>query len=245
MKKQNQTTSLTPSHNTPHADAPSALTVRVGEITFPDGVETLGEKANFLHAYSVEASKRSTAAAILAGWVLAVARSTCAHGQWLGWLESNVSFGIRTAQNYLSLYAQTVGERRAAMRRPVALDVPPTLAELEEAAHDVDGKALSSLYKSTRLIAPAANWGGAGRGQGRKARSAEDEAAELDEIANNPALLYAAIKGPLDELWRLHRERNVFAHLGDAELEEVANILQPLYKTAAGTLADRRTGRAR
>ena len=40
MKKQNQTTPLT--HDTPHADAPSALTVRVGEITFPDGLESIG-----------------------------------------------------------------------------------------------------------------------------------------------------------------------------------------------------------
>ena len=53
------------------AAEPSALTVRAcDEITFPPGVETLGEKANFLHAYSIEASKRSTGAAILAGWVL-------------------------------------------------------------------------------------------------------------------------------------------------------------------------------
>ena len=106
---------------------PSALTVRAcDEITFPPGVETLGEKANFLHAYSIEASKRSTGAAILAGWVLSVARSTCAHGQWIEWLDKNVSFNRRTAQNYLTLYAQTVGARRAEMRRPIPLTTPPT-----------------------------------------------------------------------------------------------------------------------
>lgn len=219
---------------------PSALTVRAcDEITFPPGVETLGEKANFLHAYSIEASKRSTGAAILAGWVLSVARSTCAHGQWLGWLQQNVNFTIRTANNYLTLYAQTVGARRAEMRRPIPLTTPPTADELEAAAHDVDGKALSALYKSTRLIAAPANWGGAGRGQGRKPRDAEKEAAELDAIANNPALLFAAVKGPLDELWRLHRERDVFARLGDEELRDVVNVLQPLYKCAAGVLEDR------
>ena len=59
----------------------TALTVRLGEIAFPEGVETLGEKANYLHRCSVEYSKKSAGAAILAGWVLTVARSTCAHGQ--------------------------------------------------------------------------------------------------------------------------------------------------------------------
>ena len=114
--------------------AATALTVRACEIVFPQGVETLGEKANYLHAYSVEASKRSTGAAILAGWVLSVARSTCAYGQWYKWLEDNVNFGKSTAANYLSLYAQTLGAQRAAMRRPIALDVQPTEDELEAQA---------------------------------------------------------------------------------------------------------------
>ena len=219
---------------------PSAITVRAcDEITFPPGVETLGEKANFLHAYSIEASKRSTGAAILAGWVLSVARSTCAHGQWLGWLEKNVNFHRSTANHYLTLYAQTVGARRAEMRRPIPLTTPPTVDELEAAAHDVDGKALSALYKSTRLIAASANWGGAGRGQGRKPRDAEAEAAELDEIANNPALLFAAVKGPLDELWRLHSERDVFARLGDAELSDVVSVLKTLSDAATKALVSK------
>ena len=239
MKKQETGRAVAPRppQQSPEPAEPSALTVRAcDEITFPPGVETLGEKANFLHAYSIEASKRSTGAAILAGWVLSVARSTCAHGQWMQWLATNVSFGKSTAANYLTLYAQTVGARRAEMRRPIPLTTPPTVDELEAAAHDVDGKALSALYKSTRLIAAPANWGGAGRGQGRKPRDAEAEAAELDAIANNPALLFAAVKGPLDELWRLHRERDVFARLGDEELSDVVSVLKSLSDAATKAL---------
>ena len=242
MKKQETGRAVAPrpQQQSPEPAEPSALTVRAcDEITFPPGVETLGEKANFLHAYSIEASKRSTGAAILAGWVLSVARSTCAHGQWIEWLDKNVSFNRRTAQNYLTLYAQTVGARRAEMRRPIPLTTPPTVDELEAAAHDVDGKALSALYKSTRLIAASANWGGAGRGQGRKPRDAEAEAAELDAIANNPALLFAAVKGPLDELWRLYCERDVFARLGDAELSDVVSVLKTLSDAATKALVSK------
>ena len=119
---------------TPEPVETTALTVRMGELTFPDGVETLGEKANYLHACSLESAKRATGAAILAGWVLAVARQTCAHGQWIAWLEKNVNFARSTAANYLSLYEQTIGAKRAEMRRPLALDVPPSEDELEEAA---------------------------------------------------------------------------------------------------------------
>ena len=99
----------------------TALTVRLGEIAFPEGVETLGEKANYLHRCSVEYSKKSAGAAILAGWVLSVARSTCAHGQWIGWREKNVNFDRRTATNYMSLYAQTLGAARATARRRISI----------------------------------------------------------------------------------------------------------------------------
>ena len=213
----------------------TALTVRACEIIFPQGVETLGEKANYLHAYSVEASKRSTGAAILAGWVLSVARSTCAYGQWNAWLEKNVSFGARTASNYLALYAQTLGAQRAAMRRPIALDVQPTEDELEAAAHDVDGKALSSLYKSTRLIRTSENWGGAGRGQGRKPKreaTAEEEVIALDEIANTPAVLYTLCRDPLHKLNDLQREQNFIDRLEFVELSEVYSILKVLFGAA-------------
>lgn len=216
----------------------TALTVRLSEITFPEGVETLGDKANWLHQCSVELSKKSTGAAILAGWVLSVARSTCAYGQWMSWLDQNVSFGRTTAQNYMSLYSQTIGAKRAAMRRPIALSVEPTVDELEAAAHDVDGKALSSLYKSTRLMAASGNWGGAGRGQGRKPKN-EEVAQKLDEVANMEPLLWASAKGALDNLVQLDANRDFLHRLSDEHLATVSEILTNLSKKAAELLMER------
>ena len=218
----------------------TALTVRACEIIFPQGVETLGEKVNFLHSYSVECSKRSTGAAILAGWVLSVARSTCAHGQWLEWLEQNVSFDRRTATNYLSLYAQTLGAQRAAMRRPIALDVQPTEDELEAAAHDVDGKSLSALYKSTRLIAQNGAWGGKRAGAGHPKKN-EDvaEAAALDEVVNSPALLIAVIREPIATVYKAWRERDVFARIDLEDLAVVAASLNELATAATSALEAR------
>ena len=221
---------------------PNALTVRACEIIFPQGVETLGEKANFLHAYSVEASKRSTGAAILAGWVLSVARSTCAYGQWMQWLEQNVSFGARTATNYLSLYAQTLGAQRAAMRRPIALDVPPTEDELEAAAHDVDGKSLSALYKSTRLMKASDKWGGPGRNQGRKTKGAKggveaaEEMVELDKVAETHSGAWSTVSDHLRSLQDAQREHHVFDRLEVVELAEANSILNALCKDVKAAL---------
>ena len=219
----------------------TALTVRLGEIAFPEGVETLGEKANYLHRCSVEYSKKSAGAAILAGWVLSVARSTCAHGQWIGWLEKNVCFTHKTATNYMSLYAQTLGAARATARRPIALSVEPTAEELEAAAHDVDGKALSALYKSTRLVATSENWGGAGRGQGRKAKNA-DVAEALKAVAANESVLWASAKGALDTLVQLDVQRDVFHRLSNDHLATVSGILADLADKAAKALEQRLSG---
>ena len=216
----------------------TALTVTIGSIEFPAGVESLGDKANFLHAYSVEAGKRSTAAAILAGWVLSVARESCAHGMWRAWLENNVAFTSRTADNYMSLFAQTVGAARAALRRPVALSVMPTMKELEAAAHDVDGKSLSALYKSTRLIARSENWGGKDRGQGRKPKDA-DVAASLKAVTEHESVLWASAKGALDTLVQLDSERGVFQRLSNDHLAQVSNILADLSTKAAKAIEQR------
>lgn len=237
MKKKNSTAVV--AAKVPRNET-TALTVHLSEIVFPEGVETLGEKANFLHGYSVEASKRANGAAIMAGWVLSVARSTCAHGQWIAWLQQNVTFGRSTATNYMNLYAQTLGKARENARRPIALEVQPTIEELEAAAHDVDGTALSALYKSTRIIATPEGWGGERKGAGRpKKDEAADISAELDEVANSPALLIAAIREPISTVYKAWRERDVFAKIDMSDLALVTASLQELATAATAALKAR------
>ena len=140
----------------------------------------------------------------------------------------------------MSLYSQTIGAKRAAMRRPIALSVEPTVDELEAAAHDVDGKALSSLYKSTRLMAASGNWGGAGRGQGRKPKDA-DVASELEAVATMEPVLWASSKGALDTLRRLDVEKDFMHRLSDEHLATVSELLSDLAKKAGELLANRLT----
>lgn len=245
MKKQNKAARRTVAVAdakpiTPEVVMPTALTVQIGKISFPEGVETLGQKADFLHSYSVEASKRANGAAIMAGWVLSVARETCAHGQWIAWLEQNVSFTRATATNYMNLYAQTLGAARANARRQIALTVEPTVAELEAAAHDVDGSTLAALYKSTRIMAANPDHGGKREGAGRKKKDEGAEvAAKLDEVANSPALLIAAIREPIATVYKAWRERDVFARIDMSDLAVVAASLNELAVAATSALKAR------
>ena len=241
MKKQNKTALAKASKKADnHQAATTALTVRLNEIVFPKGVETLGQKADFLHGYSVEASKRANGAAIMAGWVLSVARETCAHGQWMAWLAQNVSFSQQTATNYMNLYARTLGKARAEARRPIALNVEPTVAELEAAAHDVDGSTLAALYKSTRIMAANPDHGGKREGAGRKKKDEDAEvAAKLDEVANSPALLIATIREPIATVYKAWQERDVFAKIDMSDLALVTASLQELATAATAALKAR------
>lgn len=226
------------------SDMTTALNVHLDEIVFPKGVETLGQKANFLHGYSVEASKRANGAAIMAGWVLSVARSTCSHGQWYAWLAQNVSFGKSTATNYMNLYAQTLGKARANARRPIALTVEPTVAELEAAAHDVDGSTLAALYKSTRIMAANPDHGGKREGAGRKAKVAPtpDEAAQ--KAAARAELVADEGCGLIEDLtaWALGEEDG-FGSLDDAALAKAVKALDQMLARAKEIQKSRRAGR--
>lgn len=240
----------------PHADNVTALTVQLTALPIPEG--SPAEQANALHSDFLRHAVTSKLRAIQCGWVLALQRERLGHGQWMPWVAENLDFTHRTVQNYLVAFHSTVGAYRAQMRRPLPLSVEPTVEEIMSASayaaerhgeSNAKERPLAALYRETGVVEGNHSWGGKREGAGNKKKDdADAEAAELDEIANNPALLYAEAKGPLDELWRLHRERNLFARLGDEELTEVVGVLQPLYKYAAGILKDRaeaRMGRAR
>lgn len=250
MKKQ-ASVSLVPVRQTrpakPEAEEPTALTVafRLPKIQG----KTPGARINFLHKLSVESGKVSIAAGILAGWELSRARAACDHGQWLTWLESNTDISPNTARNYMEVYAKTLGAARMALPTPVPAEKPPTSKEVEAASANVEAKSLSALYAQLRLLKRSANHGGDrreaaaanGKRVGRHPKGGEGgeaaaEAAELDAIANNPALLYAAIRGPLDQIWKLHSERDVFSRLGLEELANVQTVLRDLADAATGAL---------
>lgn len=215
--------------------------------------KTPGARINFLHRLSVSSGKLSIAAGIMAGWELSRARAACDHGQWITWLENNTEISRATAQNYMEVYAKTLGAARAALPSPVPAETPPSAKEIAAASANVEARSLSALYAQLRLLkrsdnhggdrreAAAANGNKVGRPKknGGEEGQAEAEAAELDAIANNPALLYAAIRGPLDEMWKLHRERDVFARLGLEELAAVQSVLRDLADAATAALEAR------
>ena len=227
------------------APEPAEPTARTLSVRLPMRIKgkTPGARINEWHKLAVVSGKASIAASIMAGWELAQARAACDHGQWLAWLQKNTALSDETARRYLTVFAQTVGAARAALPKPVPLEVQPTMAELEGACADVEAKSLTALYGQLRLLKRNPKHGGFRKGAGRHRNpdpgSEEAVAAELDDAVQTSAILWAAVRGALDELVRLDAEENFLSHLPDDHLSEAAAVLSDLARKAGEILKSR------
>ena len=221
----------------PEAVQPSALAVREVALEAPASA-TPAECISFDLGMAKRCATASIYYLVRAGWRLALERQGMAHGSWVVFCQNHVGISDDTARRYIKFFQETVGKFRTNHGQP-AMVTELTDKMIAAATADIESKTATGAMIELGVMRRPPGHGGARPGAGRKPRDAEAEAAELDAIANNPALLFAAVKGPLDELWKLHRERDVFARLGDDELRDAVNVLQPLYKCAAGVLEDR------
>ena len=192
-------------------------------------------RINHWHEVAKQSSEMAIAAALNAGIELFKAKIDHP-GTFEKWIEANCNFSRRTAYKYLSLIQQAI----SADKLPKIANGSDKMrqAAIEEYAAETDSKSLTELYCELGIIKKTpSKMGGKREGAGRKRKDAAEEIGEaLDEAANSSALLSAAIKGPVAEVWRLHQEKDVFSRIDDEVLGEVAGLLNELCKAATKAL---------
>ena len=192
-------------------------------------------RINHWHEVAKQSSEMAIAAALNAG--LELFKAKLEHPvNFVQWIESNCDFGKSTAYNYLKLIQQAI----SADELPKIANGSDKMREaaIEEYAAETDSKSLTELYCDLGIIKKTpSKMGGKREGAGRKRRdAAEDEAAALDKAVNTPGLLAAAIKGPIETLWQLYKERDVFSRIDDETLGHAAGLLDELSKAATKAL---------
>lgn len=192
-------------------------------------------RINHWHEVAKQSSEMAIAAALNAG--LELFKAKIDHpGTFEKWIEANCNFGRRTAYNYLKLVQQAM----SADKLPKIANGSDKMrqAAIEEYAAETDSKSLTELYCDLGIIKKTpSKMGGKREGAGRKRKNAaEDEAAALDAAVNTPGLLAAAIKGPIETLWQLYKERDVFNRIDDETLGQAAGLLDELCKAATKAL---------
>ena len=188
-------------------------------------------RINHWHEVAKQSSEMAIAAALNAG--LELFKAKVDHpGTFEKWLEANCNFSRRTAYKYLSLVQQAI----SADKLPKIANGSDKMrqAAIEEYAAETDSKSLTELYCDLGIIKKTpTNMGGKREGAGRKRKDEAEEIGEdLDAAANASGLLAAAIKGPIETLWQLYKERDVFNRIDDETLGQAAGLLDELCKAA-------------
>ena len=196
------------------------------------------ERVRFHLSHARVAGRVALAHIIEAGRELALQKQLLGYGQWNDWCDNNIEISRQTADKYIETFQKTVGVQRAAQQIP--LDKKILKKELEAATVGMEEKTVRQAMIEIGVIKSHASWGGKRDGAGRKAKdAAADEAAALDEVANSPALLIAAIREPISTVYKAWRERDVFARIEMSDLALVTASLQELATAATAALKAR------
>ena len=175
---------------------------------------------------------------IEAGRELALQKQLLGYGQWNDCSDNNIEISRQTADKYIETFQKTVGVQRAAQQIPLEKKI--LKKELEAATIGMEEKTVRQAMIEIGVIKRSGDWGGKDRGQGRKKKNeAADISAELDEVANSPALLIAAIREPISTVYKAWRERDVFAKIDMSDLAVVAASLNELATAATSALKAR------
>lgn len=192
-------------------------------------------RINHWHEVAKQSSEMAIAAALNAGIELFKAKIDHP-GTFEKWIEANCDFDRRTAYRYLALVQQAI----SADELPKIANGSEKMRQqaIEEFAGETDSKSLTELYCDLGIIKKTpTNMGGKREGAGRKRKDDAEEVGEaLDEAVNSSELLAAAIKGPIETLWQLWKERDVFYCIDDETLGHVAGTLNELCKAATTAL---------
>ena len=196
------------------------------------------ERVRFHLSQARVAGRVALAHIIEAGRELALQKQLLGYGQWKTWCEGNLSVSLDTADRYIATFQKTIGAAR--LEQGVGVDKKILKKELEAATVGMEEKTVRQAMIEIGVIKSHASWGGKRDGAGRKAKdAAADEAAALDEVANSPALLIAAIREPISTVYKAWRERDVFAKIDMSDLALVTASLQELATAATAALKAR------
>lgn len=196
------------------------------------------ERVRFHLSQARVAGRVALAHIIEAGRELALQKQLLGYGQWNAWCDSNLEISRLTADKYIDTFQRTIGVQRIA--QGVSLDKKILKKELEAATVGMEEKTVRQAMIEIGVIKSHSSWGGKREGAGRKAADeAADEQAALDEVANSPALLIAAIREPISTVYKAWRERDVFARIDMSDLAVVAASLNELATAATSALKAR------
>lgn len=139
---------------------------------------TPAERINFRFRQASEHAALAIMAAIEAGRELLAVKAKLPHGSWGKWVEKHVCFSPDTAENFIKMYAKSIGEDRAALPSPIGVETPVSEDEFAVAIAKHPATSPTAFLKALSAAQTSPNWGGPRPNSGRPALIPADGASD-------------------------------------------------------------------
>ena len=159
-------------------------------------------RINYFHSVAEEAGEISIKAALFAGLELMKAKQDIQNGGYEKWIDSNCTFSVRTARNYVAVATEYLS-KKFDIKHLISSSDAERQEAVEETSNDVGDASLRQLYIELGIVKKSkSKMGGPREGAGRPrkdsqealAAAAEQQAAELgaESIVQRVGDLYTA-----------------------------------------------------
>ena len=193
-------------------------------------------RINYFHSVAEEAGEISIKAALFAGLELMKAKQDIPHGSYEKWIDSNCTFGVSTAKNYVAVATEYLAKKFDIKHLISSSDVERQEA-VEETANNVGDASLRQLYLELGICKKSpSRMGGRREGAGRKRK--EDLAAAADKLANQ--MSGDEIYQKTSDLFKVCVIEGGFGTLSTDRLRGIVDTLKQIVKTGEEILKSRK-----
>lgn len=212
----------------------------VADECFPGNTVDVAERVKAHLAAAALFGRLSLGHAIAAGWLLHSQRIHTPWGEWGNWCRDALGVTQQTANNYIGLFAATVGAARKVDGIPFENYI--TKREMESATLGMEDKSVTRAMVELGVVKRNPDHGGPRLNSGRHPKNVVKE---VEEAAKDPDLSWAEAAGWLKGLREFGIESDGFGNLADDDLETVVAMLAELSRRAGDILSARKEGGAK
>lgn len=121
------------------------------EVLMPSPEMDRTGRINYFHSVAEEAGEISIKAALFAGLELMKAKQDIPHGGYEKWIDSNCSFGISTAKNYVAVATEYLS-KKFDIKHLISSSDAERQDAVEETSNDVGDASLRQLYLELGIV---------------------------------------------------------------------------------------------
>lgn len=202
-------------------------------------------RINYFHSVAEEAGEISIKAALFAGLELMKAKQDIPHGGYEKWIDSNCSFGVSTAKNYVAVATEYLS-KKFDIKHLISSSDAERQEAVEETSNDVGDASLRQLYIELGIVKKSKSKMGGdrtdiARRNGKKVGRPTKEQLQARLQQQEEELGADSIQKRVADLFAAAVTGGGLGNCDDKDLESAVDILRQIVKIAEEILKSRKS----